>query len=173
MGVCLIGDYTKTQASDTMISSLIDLLSWKLFKEELSAYDEFPHPNSTSPNLNSIAMHRQGCSTTCPGDSIAVRINEIRTRVQFELNKCNRVGIQEHTSKYTKPYPNPSQGEIQLHGVLDHTVFRVFNVYGILVYQGFILDQKIDISHLASGHYHMELKTANGLTQWHSIILSF
>ncbi|MFY0642945.1 MAG: N-acetylmuramoyl-L-alanine amidase [Bacteroidia bacterium] len=173
MGVCLIGDYTKTQASDTMIGSLIDLLAWKLFKEQISAYDKFPHPLNSSPDLNSIAMHKQGCSTVCPGDSIADRIEEIRTKVQFELNKCNRVGVNELNLKNNRLYPNPTNGHLHLKGAADKSTYRVLNTYGQLIDNGLIMNEFLDLSHLQTGHYYLEIFSQEGIRAIHSIILSF
>ena len=88
LGVCLLGDYTTAEPTDTTLASLVKLTAWKVAKEGLDPEGERPHPaNATLPT---IAGHRDGCATQCPGDNVYVRLGEIRDSVEeYILGDCS------------------------------------------------------------------------------------
>ena len=112
MGVCLLGNYNLTSPTTDMQSSLKDLLAWKLKKEELSTTQYFPHPDAFGDNLGTISMHRKGCPTECPGDSVALLLNTIASETQEIMDQCNGVvAVRKPIQKYKQLiYPNPSDG---------------------------------------------------------------
>jgi len=112
MGVCLLGNYNLTSATTVMQNSLKDLLAWKLKKEELSTTQYFPHPDAFGDNLGTISMHRNGCPTECPGDSVALLLNTIASETQEIMDQCNGVvSVRKPIPKYKQIiYPNPSNG---------------------------------------------------------------
>ena len=112
MGVCLLGNYNLTSPTTVMQNSLKDLLAWKLKKEELSTTQHFPHPDAFGDNLGTISMHRNGCPTACPGDSVALLINTIASETQEIMDQCNGVvSVRKPIPKYKQMiYPNPSDG---------------------------------------------------------------
>jgi hypothetical protein len=112
MGVCLLGNYNLTSPSTVMQNSLKDLLAWKLKKEELSTTQYFPHPDAFGDNLGTISMHRNGCPTECPGDSLALLLNTIASETQEIMDQCNGVvSVRKPIPKYKQMiYPNPSDG---------------------------------------------------------------
>ena len=87
MGVCLLGNYETASPSQSMISSLQQVLSWKVAKEDqLIALGEYTHPNNSS--LKQIAGHRDGCSTLCPGANVYSQLADIRMAVDERVNNC-------------------------------------------------------------------------------------
>lgn len=171
MGICLIGDYTQISPSDSMMLSLNNLLSWKLNKEELSAYDEFPHPNSNSPMLGSIAMHREGCSTVCPGDSVALRIPETRIAVQSLIDDCTSAGQIDKKLGSITIYPNPSQGLFILDGIQGFQEIQVYDSKGQLKYESAHTLAQLDLSSFAKGTYWICLSKADGSRLFRAITI--
>ena len=155
MGVCLLGNYQEIEPSDTMISSLVSLLSWKLHKEDLSAYDEYNHPDANSAALGSIAMHRNGCATQCPGDSVALLIDYIKTAVEAELSECTTAFIATDIKHKLMVFPNPSTGTITVSGFTKSVNYMLFDSYGRLINSGNISPEFNNIQHFASGIYSL------------------
>ena len=79
MGVCLLGNYNTAVPSDVAINSIVQVVGWKISKEELNPFGEKTHP--TNASLGTIAGHRNGCATECPGDNLYARLDEIRAKV--------------------------------------------------------------------------------------------
>lgn len=113
MGICLLGNYNNVCPRDTMLKSLYKLLGWKLYKEDLEANSSFPHPSSLDPLLGAIAMHKDGCATQCPGDSVELLMQDIKQEVQHVIDDCKGiVSVGKPTVTYKKiVYPNPSKGK--------------------------------------------------------------
>jgi hypothetical protein len=112
MGICLLGNYEIDTPSISLTGSLEKLLTWKLYKENLSAEDSSIHPQNGSQYLATIGQHKDGCPTVCPGKNTTTLITDIRSNVQDKLDKCaDMVSISEPlNSHYLKIYPNPSDG---------------------------------------------------------------
>lgn len=85
MGVCLLGNYTTFPATDESITSLMNILSWKLDKNGLNAFESFSHNNS---NLGSIAGHRDGCATECPGSTVYNQIEQFKQSINTQIKTC-------------------------------------------------------------------------------------
>ncbi len=76
MGICLLGNYQVSgiYPSDTALGSINELVTWKLWKEQLlNPYDSSLHPVVNPVKyLGVIAGHREGCNagyTECPGQN--------------------------------------------------------------------------------------------------------
>lgn len=112
MGICLLGNYDVDIPSTSLIQSVEKLLTWKLYKEHLSAKDSSIHPQNGSKYLATIGQHKDGCTTLCPGKNTTTLITDIRSNVQDKLDKCaNIVSVSKPlNSHYLKIYPNPSEG---------------------------------------------------------------
>jgi hypothetical protein len=95
MGVCLIGNFTSTDPSVDAISTLTDLLTWKLDKEYFTAFQSFSHPKTNDPLLGTIAAHKEGCNTVCPGNNVFSILDDIRDEVSQKLDLCSTVGLSE------------------------------------------------------------------------------
>jgi len=85
MGVCLLGNYTTFSATDESIESLMNLLSWKLDKNGLNAFESFDHNNV---DLGSIVGHRDGCATECPGTTVYSQIEQFKQRINTQVEAC-------------------------------------------------------------------------------------
>ncbi len=86
MGVCLLGDYTSIAPTDETIQSLLNLVSWKLDKESLNAFEAFAF-NDIS-NLGAISGHRDGCATECPGTKTYQKINSLKSQSNSIIETC-------------------------------------------------------------------------------------
>ncbi len=86
MGVCLLGDYTSIAPTDEAIESLLNLLSWKLDKEDLNAFESFSF--NSIPNLGAISGHRDGCATECPGTKTYLQIANFKRRANSIIEEC-------------------------------------------------------------------------------------
>lgn len=117
MGICLLGNYHNTGVlpSDTAIASINQLITWKLFKEQLlNPFDSSLHPvNNPVGYLGVIAGHREGCNagyTECPGEQYFQSIDtRVKAAVAVELSNCIPLGINEIKNSEFIIYPNPSQ----------------------------------------------------------------
>lgn len=96
-GVCLIGNYNDTAPSDTMLGSLVKVMSWMFFEATRNALDSTPHPSPTDANLDHIAGHRQGCATACPGDSVYRLLDSIRLHTEVKRQECNQFAHVDRT----------------------------------------------------------------------------
>ncbi|HET8860272.1 N-acetylmuramoyl-L-alanine amidase [Marivirga sp.] len=86
MGICLLGNYETAEPTSVMLESLVDVLSWKAFKDDLNVLESDFHP--LNANLEVIAGHQDGCSTACPGENVYKRLPEIRLNVDQQLSIC-------------------------------------------------------------------------------------
>lgn len=111
MGICLLGNFNTTSPRDTALASLQRILTFKLHKEDLSAYDQFNHPNELGTALDVIAGHQDGCATACPGDSLYGLLSDIKDSVQSQLEDCTpSASVIQPPSYKALIYPNPSTG---------------------------------------------------------------
>ncbi len=85
MGVCLLGDYTSIAPTDTTIQSLLKLLSWKLNKEGLNAFES---TTFNGINLGAMAGHRDGCATECPGTKTYQKIESFKSNANSIIETC-------------------------------------------------------------------------------------
>lgn len=86
MGICLLGDYTSIAPTDETIQSLLSIISWKLDKESLNAFENFSF-NAIS-NLGSISGHRDGCATECPGTKTYQKIASFKHQANSVIESC-------------------------------------------------------------------------------------
>lgn len=86
MGVCIIGDYTQVQPPFPAVNSLCRLLAWKMQEDGLIPFDSARHPNPNGGFLGTLAGHRDGCSTECPGDKVYAQVEAIRECVVLRLS---------------------------------------------------------------------------------------
>lgn len=162
MGICLIGDYTEIAPADTMIGSLVNLLTWKLNKEKIQAFDSFKHPDNASDYLPAIAMHRLGCSTLCPGDSVAFRMESIRSSVDLQLQNCSpSASLSDKEWKALSIYPNPSTGMIHLANIPDLMRYEIKDITMRTVDFGFLEMENQSLKIEGSGVYYLFLYDAS------------
>jgi hypothetical protein len=133
MGICLLGNYHNTGvvASDTALSSIAAICTWKYFKEGIVLVDDsLLHPVVNPVGyLGRLAGHQEGCNpgyTSCPGDQLLEQMNFIlQPKIQTAINNCISTGIQiEMNTKVA--YPNPWNS-----GTLNFPTEGTISVYSI------------------------------------------
>lgn len=164
MGIALLGNYDLVSPSDAMLESLKQLLSWKLFKENLNPFGNSLHPNSLGDQLGSIAIHQDGCSTACPGSNITSVIQKIKQGVNDNLEGCG-LFLSATTvlrKKQIRIYPNPSQEvfHIAKTNSLKYT-YSITTSLGQLVKSG-VISSSNEIIRLDSGIYTIFLVDSFG-----------
>jgi hypothetical protein len=87
MGVCLLGTYTSIAPSAATEATLMNLVSWKLYKEQLNPKAAFPF--NGIPSLNVLSGHRDGCATACPGQLTYDRLPTYVQTVYDRWSACN------------------------------------------------------------------------------------
>ena len=75
MGICLLGNYETAIPTSTALQSLTTLVTYKIDKEALDPFGQYPH---SSGNLPTILGHRDGCSTACPGANVYRLLDDLR-----------------------------------------------------------------------------------------------
>lgn len=97
MGVCVMGDFTGQTPTPDAIGILEELLTWKCCGADLNPLESAPHASS-GLTLPRIAGHRDGCSTSCPGDSFYPLLPGVRNAVQGRIdNDCEPLELQAPT----------------------------------------------------------------------------
>ena len=86
LGICLLGNYETATPSSQALTSLESLLTYQLLAQEHDAFASFSHPVGI---LGAIAGHRDGCSTLCPGENMYSMLNELRTNVATQIDRCD------------------------------------------------------------------------------------
>jgi hypothetical protein len=115
MGICLLGNYevSGVYPSDTAIGSINELVTWKLWKEQLlNPYDSSLHPVVNPVKyLGVIAGHRDGCAvgyTECPGTNYYEQIeSRVKAVTAIRLANCIPNGIAIEDKPKILVYPNP------------------------------------------------------------------
>jgi hypothetical protein len=90
MGVCMLGNFVELYPGARQQNALENLLAWKTLKEELDPLASAMHPlGSTNALLTgTIAGHRDGGATSCPGDKQYSLLPEYRLRVAYAMAAC-------------------------------------------------------------------------------------
>ncbi|WP_339789259.1 N-acetylmuramoyl-L-alanine amidase [uncultured Imperialibacter sp.] len=171
MGVCMMGDYSSTEPKEEAISALEALLTWKASKDMLDVLGSSPHP--LNGDLNTIAGHRQGCATQCPGDKVFERLETIRQDVFANLQACSDPLVVSTVTFY----PNPSEGDVLIE-LPEETELEAVDLVTMsgqkqsigLINEG-LNGYRAVTSFLQPGVYVMMFKLKNELPQYKKIIL--
>lgn len=92
-GICVLGDFTAITPTPDAYASLEDLLSWKSCDINADPLGTSSH-SSSGLDLMHISGHRDGCATSCPGDSFYPTFGDIRMGVaQAIATECNDINI--------------------------------------------------------------------------------
>jgi hypothetical protein len=86
LGVCMLGNYETALATQPSIDMLQNLLVYEVITNELDPLGERPH---STGQLNTIAGHRDGCATLCPGEDMYTRLPDIRNNVLMTSLACS------------------------------------------------------------------------------------
>lgn len=84
MGVCVIGDFTNVTPTADAQDKLAHLLAWKACNRNLDPVGSGLHVSSGVQRMH-ILGHRDGCSTSCPGNAFHPLLPQVRTAVQSRI----------------------------------------------------------------------------------------
>ena len=162
MGVCMLGTYTKYSPTDSSVDKLIELLAWKMEKEELDPFSSFFHP--LNPRLPVIAGHRDGCATECPGQQVYERLGSFRILTEESIENC-RLSNEEQSVKL---YYDLNNMQVKITtGGKKIFFFKVYDVRGQQInITGIIKDRDqiiIPTEQLANGLYILNMEVENRL----------
>ncbi len=158
MGISMMGNYMTVAPPDSQWNSLKKILAWKLNKDSLDPFGSYPHPIPNGPNLDVIAGHRQGCSTSCPGDLAFPKLPGLRQDINSMILACNPpitgVGVEEKI--YITLYPVPARNQLTIKSrnqILS--LIRIYNMQGQLsIFKtDFNTNELLEIRQLIPGNY--------------------
>jgi hypothetical protein len=132
MGICMLGTFSEVAPSALALEALEQLLTWKAAKENLDPLDHLPHP--LNENLGTIAGHRDGCATLCPGDSLYALLSIIRQKTLDQLHSCGiypSVSESEVSLAQLQLFPNPvTDGEFTIKSVSEIEEIALYSIEG-------------------------------------------
>jgi hypothetical protein len=173
MGVCMLGSYTSVNITNTAQNTLVRTLAWKCCDKGINPLEQSLH-TSSNLNLNRISGHRDGCATSCPGNTFYPNLPNIRTEVNNYMNNgCNLTSIRNVDGlKEFNIYPNPSvTGNFEIAIKLTSPkkfTYRIVNAAGKTIYiasaktiAGTYVEKLQQIQKAPSGIYYIELSFNN------------
>ena len=86
LGICLLGNYETAIPTAPAITSLESMLTYQLLNQDCDPFESFSHPLG---DIGSIAGHRDGCATLCPGENVYSMLNDVRQCVAGMMEECN------------------------------------------------------------------------------------
>lgn len=166
MGICLLGNYHNTGylPSDTAIASINQLITWKLFKEQLlNPFDSSLHPiNNPVGYLGVVAGHREGCNagyTSCPGEQYFQSIDtRVKANVAVELSNCKPLGVNQSMNSNFIIYPNPSIDVVNITSKFLINEIIITDLLGRVLHKfNDINDYVFEIKNLENGSYFIHI----------------
>lgn len=92
-GICVMGDFTNIQPTNNALNKLEEFLAWECCDENIDPLGTGFHAGS-GLTLPFISGHRDGCMTSCPGDSFYPLLPSVRTATQNKISAgCNSSGV--------------------------------------------------------------------------------
>ena len=165
LGNCVLGDFTSTIPTQAARDALAELLAWETSTRDIDPLGTSFHA-AGGANLANIAGHRQGCSTSCPGDQFFPLFTNLRNAVNDLVSNCDPVGTNEPLwAANLEVFPNPSPDRVYLQGLPNGIVdYRLSNTHGQQIATGQLINGDfIDASLLpAAGLYFLELNSQEG-----------
>ena len=130
MGICLLGDYMTAQPNDKPIESLSRLIAWKMKKQTLQPLGKDIHIASGN-TLNNISAHRDGtCSTSCPGDNLYPKLEQIRQKTIQSCDFTKPLALEDDLDLLPKVYPNPANSRVWVSVPNSKTDLHLFDGMG-------------------------------------------
>jgi hypothetical protein len=134
--------------------------------------DSARHPLPGGSYLPTIAGHRDGCATDCPGTFLYALLPNVIDSVADRIGDCLPfTGIDESVEKYFNIYPNPAADKVWIEypesGIIrilsiDHHTHREYT---------FQAGRKpLNISEISAGVYIVELQTPDKILRRKLII---
>ncbi len=85
LGICLLGNYEEVEPTQESWTTLQNFMVYSLINLNLDPFDEISHPTGL---LGTIAGHRDGCATLCPGENVYTRIESLKAEVASQIELC-------------------------------------------------------------------------------------
>ncbi|MEN8119269.1 MAG: N-acetylmuramoyl-L-alanine amidase [Bacteroidota bacterium] len=168
MGICILGNYMEVEPPEAALNSLGELLSWKLNKDGLDPFGTSYHVDR---DLGTIAGHRNGCSTSCPGDYLYNLLGEIRQQVADSMVNCvTGLELISNNTDQILIYPNPTNGNnfnLNINPDFEINEIKMFDIGGKLIINKHINKQNkqinIETKNLKNGIYIIKLMGKNSV----------
>ncbi len=84
-GICVMGDFTSIEPTPAALESLAKFLAWETCDENIDPLGTSFH-NSSGLTLANVSGHRDGCSTSCPGDKFYPLLPNMRQATQENID---------------------------------------------------------------------------------------
>jgi len=165
MGICLLGNFMTVSPEPKTLFSLKYLLAWKLKKEKINALGQTVHPQPNGNLLNNVCGHRDGCNTSCPGDSLYILLDKLKREAARIADSCGLILVKtnEVMSTGSLVFPNPNSGNFTIitqQNELESEVF-IYTINGNLIFNTkFISGQNFELF-LPQGLYYYLIKQKN------------
>ncbi|MBZ0242723.1 MAG: N-acetylmuramoyl-L-alanine amidase, partial [Bacteroidales bacterium] len=132
MGICMLGTYSEQAPTAQALQALEQLIAWKSAKEILDPLAFLPHTHNQ--NLGTIAGHRDGCATLCPGDSLYALLPLLRQKTLDQLHGCGIYPFVPESQAMTQQlqlFPNPvTESGFTVKSVSDIQEIAVYSIDG-------------------------------------------
>src|SRR5690606_23522764 len=167
MGICLLGEYGSAKPTAAMMDALQQLLAWKASKDELDPLAAFYHPANSQ--LGTIAGHKDGCSTECPGDNVYNLLLKTRQEVAALIQNCQ-------PADEVVLYPNPTADIFNV-PTSDFASFRweCYDILGREAKLDFVTiangEVSFSVRHLTAGVYVVRFEDAGQVFERKLIVL--
>lgn len=114
-GICMLGNFQATKPSGESKRSLVELLAWKCGVEALDPLGIGFHVPS-GLNLYVVSGHRDGCSTSCPGDQFYPLLPIIREAMDMYIeDDCYLASEGEGPERHSfSLFPNPVTDRLEI-----------------------------------------------------------
>jgi N-acetylmuramoyl-L-alanine amidase/Secretion system C-terminal sorting domain len=172
MGICMIGTYTTEQPTAIAVDKLKKVLAWKASEKGID-----PTGRSLLANYgvtySNISGHRDGCSTSCPGDLLYAQLPTMQLNVKTEIATCGTATNDLFAEGSLRIAPNPNNGQFTISAVLkektgDLPLFvTVYGLDGKAIYEktieatGIDINQNIQLPKVPSGLYLVRLRSGD------------
>lgn len=165
LGICMIGNYVSQPPSDTAIESLLALLAYEAYQNNIDP-DGMSYHSTSQLNLYNISSHRDGNSATapgscpkgtvCPGDSLYALLPMIRNTLGAK--PCMEgISIGQMEINTSTLYPNPVKDILYVEMEKGKSVVGIVNSFGQTVREIKDESNKVDVSDLPAGLYFLEI----------------
>jgi hypothetical protein len=107
-GMAVLGNYISKEPEPAVMTALQKLISWKFGMHEVNVWGTVSYPDLQT--LPTVAGHRDGGSTECPGTSLYNRLRAIRSKVDAALWRDSRSQIYLFSNDEYVRFSNVSNG---------------------------------------------------------------
>ena len=171
LGFCVMGDFTNITPTNEAKAALVSLLAEKACNDNIDPLGVTFH-GSSGMVLKNISGHRDGCATACPGDSFYPELDSIRMEVAAFIENCQPLSsITTLADASIDLFPNPTNNFIQVEwdsNWVGAISIDIIDLNGKSLRQKIVdkrqalLNTSLDLTHLASGIYFVQLEWERG-----------